>query len=332
MNNMVKDSSIWQDPSLGRKNGGRDPYLRIGIVKSVSYDPVQGDVRYLCEVQDKSDKVNVNCRQMRRFGGAYNYEDIIDRGYNTNDTPDPVQNYESKAGDIVLVAFFNGEGREGVILGGLTHPSRTIAIKPTDGPQYKSEFNGIQTEINKDGEYIVTFKGQPTNLAALKNTPSNKIAPATYDASIGTSFYKWDKTGSFTVSDNAQNEIQSIKIDKPAGTIQLLSGTVSIKMTKSSQAIDVACKTMDTQASAKISATTKEWTVDSTTRAYIKSPKVAIGTDAIELLDQLAKLVDALGKVTPISPIGQCTSLIASPGWPEVEAIKSKIKQITGSF
>jgi hypothetical protein len=328
----VRDSSIWVNPGLARKNEGRDPYLRIGIVKKVFVDTTQGDLRYLTEIQDKSDKIQTNCRAMRRFGGVYNYEDIVNRGYNTNDTPDPVQNYECKAGDIVLVAFFNGEGREGVILGGLTHAARKVSLDIADGPQYKSEFNGVETLINKDGEYIVTFRGQPTNLAQLSNTPRNKIPAPTYDTAVGTSFYKFDKTGSFTVSDNSQGGVQSIFIDKPSGVIQVLSGSVSLKISKSPQSVEWACKTMDTKAQDKISATTKEFTVDSSTRAYIKTPKVAIGTDAIELLDQLAKLIDALGTVMPISPIGQCTSLKASPGWPGVETVKGKIKQITGGF
>lgn len=328
----VRDSSIWIDTSTVRKNGGRDPYLRIGVIKSALIDPISGDVRYLAEIQDKSDKININCRAMRRFGGVYNYEDMIDRGYNTNDTPDPVQNYESKAGDIVLVAFFNGEGREGVILGGLTHPARIVTLDPSLGPQYKSEFNGIETSINQGGEYIVTFKGQPTNLAQLKNTPRNKIATPIYDTSIGTSFYKFDKTGSFTVSDNSQNGIQSLQIDKAGGIINVLSGNISLKLTKDAESVEWVCKTMDTKAEDKVSTETKEFTVDATTRTYIKTPQVAIGTDAIELLDQLAKLIDALGIVTTISPIGPCSSLNTSPGWSEVENIKSKIKQITGSF
>ena len=77
---------------------------------------------------------------------------------------------------------------------------------------------------------------------------------------------------------------------------------------------------------------TKEFLIQSSTRAYIKSPKVAIGKDGIELLDELAKLVDALGLVIPISPVGPCTSLKSSPNWPQVEAVKAKIKEITGSF
>lgn len=332
MKHGVRDSSVWFDPSTMRRNGGRDPYLRIGIVKSVSIDPIQSDIRYLVEVQDKSDKINVNCRAMRRFGGVYNYEDMIDRGYNTNDTPDPVQNYESKAGDIVLVAFFNGEGREGVILGGLTHAARTVTIQPSDGPQYKSEFNGVETSINKDGEYVVTFRGQPTNLAQLNSTPRNKIPPATYDTAVGTSYYKFDKTGSFTVSDNSQSGVQSLKFDKPAGTITMLSGNISLKLSKGAESVEWLCKTMDTKAQDKWSASTKEYTVDATTRAYIKTPKVAIGTDAIELLDQLAKLIEALGGVQPISPIGPCSSLQSSPGWPGVDVVKGKIKQITGGF
>jgi hypothetical protein len=64
----------------------------------------------------------------------------------------------------------------------------------------------------------------------------------------------------------------------------------------------------------------------------MKSPQVAIGTAEVELLEQLAKLIDKLGAVAPISPVGPCTPLMATPQWPDVMAIQAKIKQITGKF
>lgn len=269
---------------------------------------------------------------MRRFGGVYNYEDYIYRGYKINDKPDPVAYFEAKAGDAVLVGQLNGQGREGVILGGLNHAARTTNIKATLGPQYQSEFNGLETVINHDGELTVTFKGQPTNIAKLSDVPTSKISSPIYNTDVGTTFYKFDKTGSWEVNDNSKSNKQFIKIDKPNGTINITSGNILLKMTKNSEAVSLKCKTMDTTADDKVSVKTKEFLIDSSIKAYIKSPKVAIGKEGVELLDQLAKLVDALGLVMPISPIGNCTSLKTSPNWPQVEEIKAKIKEITGTF
>lgn len=332
MNGLVRDSSVWIDPSTTRDNRGRSAFVRIGVVKKIIGNTVDRDIRYLVEIQDTNDKIPISCRILSRFGGVYNYEDMVARDYSTTGTPDPVQNYDTKAGDIVLVAFINGEGREGVILGGLTHAARKVSLDPADGPQYKSEFNGLETSINKDGEMTVTFKGQPTNLSVLKSTPSKQLPEPTYNTSIGSSFYKFDKTGSYTVSDNSTSGIQSLKIDKPNGTITILSGNISLKMTKSSEAVNLISKTLNGDIADKISMQTKEFLISSSSRAFIKSPKVAIGKDGIELLDQLAQLIDALGKVQPIAPMGPCTPLVAAPNWAGVDAIKSKIKEITGSF
>lgn len=329
---IVKDSSIWQNPQDFAVVNKSDSMLRIGVVRKATNDEKTGELRYLVEVQNHNDKIELNCRMLRRFGGAYNYEDFISRGYKFDDQPDPVTAFEAKAGDAVLVGQLNGQGREGIILGGINHAARKTIIKATDGPQYAAEFNGIETSINKDGEYKITFKGQPTNIAELNNSPSKKLPAPKYDTKVGTSFFKFDKKGGFEVSDNAESDKQFLKIDKDGGTIELAAGKVSLKFTKKSEAVSLKTKTLDINSTDKITAKTKEFLVTVETKAYIKSPKVAIGSDSVELLDQLAKLVDALGKVAPVSPVGPCTPLAATPQWPEVEIIKAKIKQITGSF
>jgi hypothetical protein len=221
MADIIKDSSIWSDPHNMATMNRLDGMIRIGIVKGAFNDTATGELRYLVEIQNNSKKINMNCRMMRRFGGVYNYEDYIDRGYKTNDSPDPVSGFDAKAGDAVLVGQLNGQGREGIIIGGLTHAARTTTIQAADGPQYDAEFNGIHTNINIDGEWTLTFKGQPTNLSMLDNTPSAAIPPPTYDTTIGGSFMKLDKTGSWTAT---CGDI-SLTLDKPSKT-----ATVSANM------------------------------------------------------------------------------------------------------
>lgn len=332
MTGPIKDSSIWFNPSTMRKNSGKDPYIRIGIIYEVKVDSSNSDVRYLVEVQDRNDKIYVNCRMMRRFGGVFNYEDIVDRGYQTTAHPDQVNNFSAKAGDVVLVAFLNGEAREGIILGGLTHPARDFSLNPIVGPQYHSVFNGIDTMINSDGEMTVTFNGQPTNLSALSGPSNSALPDPVYDTAIGSSFYKFDKTGSFEINDNASNGgFQNVRVDKANGFIVINSGQVSLKMTKSSQAVDMTCKDLAITASNSITDNTDTFMMSATTSASIKSPKVAFGANGIELLDQLSQLIDAIGTITPISPVGPCSPLNSTPEWSMVESIQTKIKEITGS-
>lgn len=291
----VKDSSIWSDPSNMAVSNRLDGLIRIGIVKGAFNDATTGELRYLVEIQSNAKKINMNCRMMRRFGGVYNYEDYVDRGYNTNNSPDPVNGYDAKAGDAVLVGQLNGQGREGIIIGGLTHAARITTIQASDGPQYDAEFNGIHTNINTDGEWTLTFKGQPTNLSALDDIPSETIPAPEYDTTVGGSFMKFDKTGSWSVNLGET----SITLDKPSNTITEL------------------CTDYSLMASAT---------------AKFNSPKIAIGNGSIELLDQLTQLIDALGTLIPESPTGPCSQLSTVPTWPMVDQIKAKINQIKGTL
>lgn len=328
----VKDSSIWKSSSIYSTVDRKDPYIRLGIVKRVYRDERTTDLRYLVEVKDKNDIIEVNARLMRSYGGVYNYEDVILRGYKIEDKPDPVHNTEAKAGDIVLVVFLNGEEREAAIIGGLTHPARKSTIPIDKGPYYQSEFNGIEKVINNDGEYTFTFKGQPTNIGDLSNTPTKKIAAPKYDTATGGTYMKFDKTGSVEINDKAQSDLQRLRIDKKDGYIQIDSGKISIKLTKKDEKVYIKSKIMNVVSDNSISFATKECSVDATTSTKIKSPKVAIGKDGVELLDQIAKAIDALGKVIPISPVGPCSSLQSSPMWTGVAQVQSKIKEITGSL
>src|SRR5581483_281913 len=135
----------------------------------------------------------------------------------------------------------NGQGREGVIIGGLTHAARHTNLDAEDGPQYDAEFNGIHTNINADGEWTLTFRGLATNTSILNNSPVAALPAPTYDTTVGSSFMKFDKTGGWIVNDNATSDPQLIHIDKAAGTISVNSGKISLTMTKSSQAVNLSC-------------------------------------------------------------------------------------------
>lgn len=329
---IVKDSSIWQDEVSYAGIHRKDPYLRIGIVKRAYKEEKTSDIRYLVEVQSNNDSIEVNARYLRSFGGVFNYEDVVYRGYKIEDKPDPVRAFEAKAGDVVLVGFLNGESREAVILGSLMHPARRSSMDVKKGPQYRSEFNGVETYINELGEYKLTFKAQPKNLSKLEETPRNKLPSPEYDDKVGGSFFLIDKTGSIEINDVDKNGPQRVRIDKPNQTIVVQSGKITVTLTKKEEKIDVKCKVLSVASDDKIECKTKEYQVDASKSVKIKSSKVAIGKDGVELLDQLFKLIDAISKLTPISPMGPCTALAATPQWSQVAQIQSKIKEITGSL
>ncbi|NDE91634.1 MAG: hypothetical protein EB059_10980 [Alphaproteobacteria bacterium] len=265
----IPDSSIWRDAESSALLGSNNTFIRIGIIKRALNEEETGELRYLVEIQDHNKKININCALLRRFGGIYNYEDYVGRGYKYGSKPENTNSYTVRAGDVVLIGQINGQGRDGVILGGLTHPARETTLDVEEGPQYESEFNGINTSINSDGEWTLTFKGQPTNLDALDNEPSAEIPPPEYDTEVGSSFLQFDKTGGFTISDNAASGgVQTIFVDKESGSISLESGEVSLKLEKEPQQVSILSKTIDFTASETV---------------YIKSEgKIYIGSDAAE--------------------------------------------------
>lgn len=330
--NIIKDSSLWQSTATASAITNKDPYLRIAIVKKVFREKRSSELKYLVEIQDRNDSIEVNARMLRRFGGVFNYEDVVYHGYKFDDKPDPVKDFSAKAGDTVLVAFLNGEAREAIILGGIIHPARISDIKIDKGPQYASEFNGIETIINENGEYTITFKAIPTNIKKLDEKPNGQLPKPIYDDKVGGSFFKFDKTGSYEVSDKDKNGIQNLKINKASGTIEINSGKINLTMTKKQEQVQLKCKIVNIESTDKITQKTKEFSLDASTSVKIKSPKIAIGKDGIELLDQLSKMIDAIGKVMPISPVGPCSAIGASPQWSGVVEIQSKIKEITGGL
>lgn len=329
---IVKDSSIWQNSSSFSAVNHKDPFIRIGIVKGVFVDNKTSDLRYLVTVQDRNDSINVNAKMLRQFGGVYNYQDTVLRGYKTDDKPDPVADFSAKAGDAVLVAFLNGEAREAVILGAILHPARKVKLDITKGPQFLSEFNGVETSINDNGEYKLTFKAIPKNIDKLKEKPNKPIPEPQYNEDVGGSFFTFDKTGSIEINDKDKNGVQNLRIDKPKGSITVNSGKISLTMTKKDEKVEIKCKVINTTAIDKITNKTKEYELDASKSVKIKSPKIAIGKDGVELLDQLYQLIEKLGAVIPISPVGPCSSLMATPQWSGVKDVQSKIKDITGAL
>ena len=329
---IVQDSTVWRDSSSFAAVNSKDAYIRIGIVKSLAKDASTNRLKFLVEVYDMGRQLDISCDLVLKYGGTYNYEEVVLRGYKTDDKPDAVNTYTAKPGDMVIVACLNGEFREGIILGAILHHSRKPTLDIDRGPQYVSEFNGIETTINDSGEYQLKFKGLQTNISKLKNRPVGEIESAKYDTAVGGSLLKFDKTGGFLLTDSAQENPQSLLVNKKDGSITLTSGKIVITLTKKDEKVAFKSKILEINSETSITENTKDFSVDAKSTVKIKSPKVAIGSDGTELLEQIAKLIDALGQVQTISPVGPCTPLQATPQWSQVMSVQSKIKDITGSL
>lgn len=328
----VKDSSIWHDMDALSASTKKDPYVRIGIIIKGMVDESTKEPKYLVEVRDKNDKITMWCRVASRFGGAYNYEDYTLRGYTPSPLSELADFFAAKAGDFVICVPLNGETREGVILGGLKHPSRSSKLDPTEGPAMAREFNGIEEKITVDGEYTMTYLGQPINLALLKAPSALPVLPPIYNPASTGSYVKFSKDGSWEVNDKSIVLPQSIKLNKTGGTLEIKAGTTTITMDKLSQSIATKSLKFSIDSTISMDVKTVQFAVDATATIKLKALKIAIGNDGVELFDQLIQMIDALGQVQVVSPVGPCTPLMATPAWVQVLLIKAKLMVVKGSL
>lgn len=100
-----------------------------------------------------------NCRNAIDFGGSNNYqEQILESNEIAFQGKLGSTNFPSNMnGTIVQIAFLENLDNP-VIIGGRTH-KRIPAAKKADGVRMLKEFQGVETEINKDGEWTRTHLG-----------------------------------------------------------------------------------------------------------------------------------------------------------------------------
>ena len=262
----ILDSSLHQS-CLTIPPSYRDPYIRTGVVRrQLAYTSNIGETstRYSVDVNNHGKEIPVTCSIMSRFGGPFNYEEWSDLVWDGGKDKNSASNYIFRAGDVVLVALINGQPNDGVILGCLKHPARKEKIARDKSTAYISEFNGIETSINKDGEFKQVFKGTPTNLSKLTGPCSGtKIPEPIYDEKISGSYYSWSKDGSYMLSDNAKENPQIVKIDKPNGKITITSGKTILTIDKKEESYSIINKKTTVASADQFTLTTKKTTINS---------------------------------------------------------------------
>ena len=284
----VKDSSIWKNSNSYAAYYSQNNRILMGTVREEIYEQLTGQIKYIVEAQDQGALVPVACINGVRFGGIYNYEEYT-RKISPKDGK--VSSYTTglMPGDQVVVACINGDTREGVIICSIKHYGRKPVIDfdkdnttgqflnrkaSVDATKYASEFNGVETLINANGEYRVTFKGQPTNLSKLDNLNDKELERPKYDTDIGSSYYEFDKTGSYTVTDNSKQEPQYIKIDKAGGKLIIVSGKTSLVINKKDQSYAIKNKIMITNSENEWNLNTKKTSIKSTDLTSIESKDI----------------------------------------------------------
>lgn len=332
---MIRDSSIWLD----RDSIAITPANPIvtGVVIGRSEDNELGNTRYFVEVLSNGKRYQVQCVQMVRFGSPYNYEQYTYTKVENIIPPalpdiNPLD-YSLKSGDTVVVAQLSGF--EGVILGAIKHPKRESPV-PADDIGYESCYNGIKTQIKKDGSYKITFQGKPlptvdVQLKAPIMTPTLPDAVA-YNPLIAGSYFGFDDKGGYEINDASVALPQSIKIDKAGGTTTITSGLVTIAIDKKTQKIDVSCIDAAISAKKSVKIDTTQLEMSGLAGVKIKGAKIAIGFGGVELIDSIIQLIDNIGLLVIPHHLGPCSPVSASPTWAQILALKIKLSLIKGSL
>jgi hypothetical protein len=169
----VRSSNIPSKKSFFKNEYQNSSNIHRGIVVGVLYadDPKNVTVKsenpvVLYEVLvltgELAGQMFTNVRKMENLGGEYSYSEHVLRAMaeNTEFSGAGGKKVKETQGDVVILGFLGGQKRNPIILGGEKSPKNSdTSAKKADGPRKIEEYNGIRTEINKDGEFKLVQKG-----------------------------------------------------------------------------------------------------------------------------------------------------------------------------
>lgn len=320
-------------PGTTRATRMMDNSIHVGVVHEELPAGNTGETYYVVMVTINGQDVPVTCTRISRFGGAHNYEEYSPRGYNDSLSTGLNTNFSQRAGDTVIVAFLDGIAKQGVILGGMRHPSRPQALED-GGPAYKSRFNGIEKEITPDGSMTYTYKGiVPAPQLELPPTGAVIAEPVDDPLKAGSTF-GFDADGNFNIGDGDRQTIVMTRDSTVGGNLVITSGTTVITIAggTTTQTVEVSTKgNISLDATKDIAASGLSIELAAKTRCDIEAKTgLSLKSAGSELLDLISTLIDEIGSLTTTSPVGTCTPLLASPTWAKVVAVQVKLKLMMG--
>lgn len=180
------------------------------------------EYRVMCMEQDKNQgrtsTIYKNCISIDSFGGIADFFQMRRR---PSSAPKKVElsgsirqdNKDQKNdGSMVLVLCLDGSSEQGIIIGALAHPHKIPVLSEDLGHHAEGEFNGLNWQVNKDGELTITFNSATDN----EGNPSDETAGGTY--------IKIDKDGSVDLNTN-QDEKTALLVDKPNKNVTIDAGS-----------------------------------------------------------------------------------------------------------
>lgn len=165
-----------------------------------------------------------NCLNIDGFGGLADFFEYKLRSDATKKTtPNRLDvDFSKQKANVVLLLCQDGVTDKAIILKSLSHRARKTTLTPENGMHLEGEYNGVNWQINKDGEFTLTFKSATTNDGEYRS-PSPSGA--------GGTFLKMDQEGSVEINSADPTESFKMRLDKNSddgGLIEMVTDNVSI--------------------------------------------------------------------------------------------------------
>ena len=149
-----------------------DYSLKIGLILRVydidhklNVNKKQVEYDVLSFIQDKdlasSPAIYPRCIMADSFGGVGDFFEFKKREPSKDILKD--SSFDLKDGSMVLLLSSNGNAESGVIIGAIQHTNRKTTLTKEAGHHLEGEFNGINWQVNKDGELTITYKSKTDN-------------------------------------------------------------------------------------------------------------------------------------------------------------------------
>lgn len=216
---------------------------------------------------------------------------------------DPSNFFGNKNGTIVYISFRDDSLDKPYISGTAEHPQNKGSTR-ADGIRWKKEFRGLVQEINKEGEYILTYQSNKLPNGRLVRPES------------GPSVFKIDKTGK--ISHSSVNESVTHEIDgaNEAITMRFKSGLI-VTVDGAGDKVDITTAggtnanidgsadsvKLTTSAGGKV-------TIDAASKVVIEAGTIELGEGAAEsvvLGDTFKSIYDSHIHPTGVGPSGPPT-------------------------
>jgi hypothetical protein len=243
-----------------------DPNLKQGMVVAIHYPNDKSNIskhhiEYDVSVVEK-DSTNgatvtlfKNCRISDLFASSNAYLEYTLQPADKKDTGVP------ENGSYVTILCIDGRNvnSNALIVGGVGNSKRPKRTKD-DGQFYDFMFNGVNININKNGEYTLTM-----------NTPIDSSGKKKDEKAAGTQV-KITKEGKFIISDN---EKQVLTFDRVSQSISIANGAESLVIDKKNKKISLTSSgdISETAAGKMDLKSTKDMTVDSGAALTAKAAK-----------------------------------------------------------